>query len=92
MRARLFGLVFADFDWPFTGAGRWLVGLVVVLPSGEVTYRALDAADRIACPMDAVPTGALARLSRYLDPRWRPADPPTATTAPDDPAAGGEVS
>ena len=68
----VFGLVFADFDWPFTGAGRWLVGLVVIWPSGQVTYRELAAGDRLACPMSSVPADALPRLRRYLDPGWRP--------------------
>lgn len=72
MHARLLGLAFTDFDWPFTGAGRWLVGIVMVLPTGEVTYRELAAGDRLACPMHSVSAGALPRLRRYLDPGWRP--------------------
>lgn len=72
MHARLFGLVFTDFDAPFTGAGRWLVGLILVLPTGEITYRELTAGDRLACPMNTVPADALQQLHAYLDPGWRP--------------------
>lgn len=63
------GFVFTDAPWPI--GGRWLVGIVVALPGGDVEYRELDREDWISCRQGAVPTSALHRLKPYLAVDWR---------------------
>jgi len=51
---------------------RYLAGVVVVLPDGELELRILADTDRIHCPRGGVPVSELARLKPYLqvDRRW----------------------